>query len=137
MLSLSNKGLKHHGVMRAGQELRPEPASLRWQLPAIEKNKDHEDDGMRARTSVCEIQLRQALGKSELADVRIEVGGVWVASAHRGVLSARSPVFARMLANETEEKNSGIIKLDDVSVEGLRAFLEFVYLGTAAHMPFR
>jgi hypothetical protein len=45
------------------------------------------------------------------------------------VLSGRSAVFARMLANETEEKNKGIIKLDDMTVEGLLLFLEFIYLG--------
>ena len=117
----------------AGQEQRPEPASLRWELPAIEKNEDWESDGMRARTSVCEIQLMQALRKSDVADLRIEVGGSWVVSAHRSVLIARSPVFAGMLANETQEKSSGIIKLDDVSVEGLRAFIEFVYLGTISN----
>ncbi len=84
---------------------------------------------MAARTSVCEIQLQQALDKTQLADVKLVVDGMWVASGHRGVLSGRSAVFARMLANETEEKNKGIIKLDDVTAEGLLLFLEFIYLG--------
>ncbi len=84
---------------------------------------------MAARTSVCEIQLQQALDKTQLADVKLMVDGMWVASGHRGVLSGRSAVFARMLANETEEKNKGIIKLDDVTAEGLLLFLEFIYLG--------
>jgi hypothetical protein len=35
-----------------------------------------------------------------------------------------------MFANETEERRSGVIRLDDVTAEGLFAFLEFVYLGT-------
>ncbi len=78
---------------------------------------------------MCEELLLHALGKSELADVRFHVEGAWVASGHRSVLSARSAVFARMFANETEERSSGIIRLDDVTAEGLVGFLEFVYLG--------
>jgi len=104
---------------------------LKWRLPALDKN-DLRDEVMATRSSVCEIQLQQALDKSELADVKLMVDGMWVASGHRGVLSGRSVVFARMLANETEEKNKGIIKLDDVTVEGLLLFLEFIYLGKCA-----
>ena len=73
--------------------------------------------------------LAQALGKSELADVRFKVRGVWVASGHRSWLSGRSPVFARMFANETEEKATGIVNMDDVTAEGLGMFLQFMYLG--------
>jgi hypothetical protein len=94
----------------------------------LDKN-DQRDEGMSARTSVCEIQLQQALDKTQLADVKLMVDGMWVASGHRGVLSGRSAVLARMLANKTEEKNKGIIKLDDVTAEGLLLFLEFIYLG--------
>jgi hypothetical protein len=79
---------------------------------------------------MCEELLQHALGKSELADVRFHVDGAWVASGHRSVLSARSAVFGRMFANETEERRSGVIRLDDVTAEGLLGFLEFVYLGS-------
>ncbi len=81
---------------------------------------------------MCEELLQQALGKSELGDVRFHVDGAWVASGHRSVLSARSGVLGRMFANDTEERRSGVIRMDDVTAEGLVAFLEFVYLGTAA-----
>ena len=73
--------------------------------------------------------LAQALGKSELADVCFKVRGVWVASGHRSWLSGRSPVFARMFANETEERATGVVNLDDVSAEGLGKFLELLYMG--------
>jgi hypothetical protein len=43
---------------------------------------------------------------------------------------AECAVLARMIDNETEEKRSGIIKLDDVTAAGLLAFVEFLYLGT-------
>jgi hypothetical protein len=73
--------------------------------------------------------LAQALGKSELADVRFKVRGVWVASGHRSWLSGRSPVFACMFGNGTEEKATGIVNMDDVTAEGLGMFLQFMYLG--------
>jgi hypothetical protein len=78
---------------------------------------------------VCEGLLQQALDKSEFADVRFEVAGQWVASGHRSVLCTASPVFRNMFANDTEEKNTGIIKLDDVSPDGILAFLHLVYTG--------
>jgi hypothetical protein len=93
-----------------------------------------EDEGMPARTSVCETQLRQALGKSELADVEFKIDGVCVASGHRSVLSARSAVFAGMFAHDTEERRSGVVKLNDVTSGGLAAFLEFMYLGNDCFM---
>ncbi len=34
-----------------------------------------------------------------------------------------------MLTNPTVEKETGVIKLEGVSVEGLVVFVEFVYLG--------
>ena len=94
------------------------------------------DGGMLTRTSVCETQLRQALGKSELADVELHVHGVWVASGHRSVLSARSAVFASIFAHDTEERRSGVVKLNDVTSGGLAAFLEFMYLGNGCHACF-
>jgi hypothetical protein len=117
-------------MLRTGlhQDPRSQPANLAWRFPSAQKGGD---DGAGARESVCEELLQHALGKSELGDVRFHVDDAWVASGHRIVLSARSGVFARMFANETEERRSGVIRLDDVTAEGLVAFLEFVYLGTA------
>jgi hypothetical protein len=90
---------------------------------------DQEDEGMAARTSVCKIQLQQALDKSKAADTKLMVGDKWVMSAHSSVLIARSRVFEGMLTNPTVEKETGVIKLEGVSVEGLVVFMEFVYLG--------
>jgi hypothetical protein len=87
------------------------------------------DDAAKSRIDVCVSQLSQALGKSEMADVRFKVRGVWVASGHKGVLSGRSQVFARMFANETEERDTGVVNMNDVTAKGLGVFLQFVYLG--------
>jgi hypothetical protein len=114
-------------LLCAGQDLMPQPRNPTWRLLSTQAAGD---EGACARVSICEELLKHALGKSELADVRFHVEGAWVASGHRSVLSARSAVFASMFANETEERRSGVIRLDDVTAEGLFAFLEFVYLGT-------
>jgi hypothetical protein len=116
-------------LLRTGlhHDPRPPPASAAWKFPTAQ---EAGYDGAGARASTCEELLQQALGKSELGDVRFHVDGAWVASGHRSVLSARSGVLARMFANDTEERRSGVVKLDDVTAEGLVAFLEFVYLGT-------
>ncbi|KAK4741036.1 hypothetical protein SAY87_024624 [Trapa incisa] len=51
--------------------------------------------------------------------------------AHRAVLANRSPVFKAMLENEMTESKSGTIKIDDVSYEALRAFVNFMYTAEA------
>jgi hypothetical protein len=96
----------------------------------FKKDEDGASPGASARRKVCQEQLRQALDKTAMADTKIEVRGKWVASAHKCVLSARSAVFAGMFENETAEKHDGVVKLNDVTTEGLLAFLELIYLGT-------
>ena len=103
--------------------------SPKWSLPALDKTTAQEDEGMAARTSVCKIQLQQALDKVPAADMKLMVGDKWVMSAHSSVLIARSRVFEGMLTKPTVEKETGVIKLEGVSVEGLVVFMEFVYLG--------
>ena len=85
--------------------------------------------GGTVRDRICDEQLAQALGKTGLTDVRFQVKGLWKVSGHRSVLSARSEVFASMFTNETTERETGTVDLNDVTVEGLRLFLEFVYIG--------
>ncbi len=101
----------------------------KWSLPALDKTTAHEHEGMATCTRVCKIQLQQAVDKSKAADLKLMVGGEWVASAHWSVLIASSPVFAAMFMNQTMERETGEIKLDDVTAEGLLLFLEFLYLG--------
>jgi hypothetical protein len=103
--------------------------SPKWSLPVLDKTTDQENEGMAARTSVCKIQLQQAVDKSKSADMKLMVGDEWAMSAHSSVLIARSRVFEGMLTNPTVERETGVIKLEGVSVEGLVVFMEFVYLG--------
>ncbi|KAG6388635.1 hypothetical protein SASPL_150067 [Salvia splendens] len=52
--------------------------------------------------------------------------------AHRAVLTSRSPVFRAMLENEMEESLSGTIKMNDVSYDALRAFVNYLYTAEAS-----
>jgi hypothetical protein len=103
-----------------------------WKVPGhLSQATQADDQAAKARTSMCECMLSQALGKSEMADVRFSVRGAWAASGHRSAFSGRSPVFARMFENETEEKATGVVNMDDVTTDGLGMFLQFIYLGEA------
>jgi hypothetical protein len=106
-----------------------EVRSPRWKLSVKKAAVRDKDKKGSACDRMCVDLLVQALHKWDLADVRFHIRGVWVESGHRSVLCAKSPVFARMFQNDTEEKHTGIVKLDDVTAEGLAAFLELIYLG--------
>ncbi|XP_062098149.1 BTB/POZ domain-containing protein At4g08455-like isoform X1 [Humulus lupulus] len=59
--------------------------------------------------------------------------------AHKAVLVSRSPVFKAMLENEMEESRSSTIKINDVSYEALRAFVNYLYTAEASlneHMAY-
>ncbi|KAF4399269.1 hypothetical protein G4B88_022352 [Cannabis sativa] len=47
------------------------------------------------------------------------------------ITASRSPVFRAMLENEMEESRSGTIKINDVSYEALRAFVNYLYTAEA------
>jgi speckle-type POZ protein len=70
--------------------------------------------------------LKQLLSSGDIADVVISVGGVHL-SAHRCILSARSPVFHAMLKNEMTERMTGTISIDDVDPQVMQECLTFMY----------
>jgi speckle-type POZ protein len=70
--------------------------------------------------------LKQLLSSGDIADVVIDVGGVHL-SAHRCILSARSPVFHAMLKNEMTERVTGTISIDDVDPQVMQECLTFMY----------
>ena len=49
--------------------------------------------------------------------------------AHRNVLSAVSPFFARLFQSEMKEKKEGIIRFEEISASILEGVLEFIYTG--------
>ena len=66
----------------------------------------------------------------EMTDVAINVADEKTFFCHKLVLAARSPVFKAMFQAATKECEIGKVFLSDVSSEGFRNILEFIYRGT-------
>ncbi|GBN92532.1 Speckle-type POZ protein B [Araneus ventricosus] len=46
---------------------------------------------------------------------------------HRGILSARSPVFSRMFSHDMKEKNSGHVHITDLQNDTVHQMLLYIY----------
>ena len=82
---------------------------------------------MARQASVAEDLKKFYLSK-EMSDVQIKCGDQTF-DCHKVILSARSPVFNRMLLSEMKEKASGVVDLTDTTPEVVRELLEFIYTG--------
>lgn len=51
-------------------------------------------------------------------------------SAHRGILSARSPVFAAMFASGMTESQLGTVRIKDVTPKAMQTLLSYMYTGS-------
>ncbi|XP_055944340.1 TD and POZ domain-containing protein 5-like [Argiope bruennichi] len=61
-------------------------------------------------------------------DVTLNVAGEEF-HAHRAILAARSPVFAKMFEHETLEKNNNRIVIEDLSSDAMKQLLRYLYTG--------
>ncbi len=61
-----------------------------------------------------------------LSDVAFNVRGQQM-KAHRIILATRSPVFAAMFQQPTQEKQTGIVDIIDVDPEVFRELLRYIY----------
>jgi len=77
----------------------------------------------------CKDQLWTASTDGQMTDVELLVGKSTF-TAHRSLLSARSPVFAAMFKSGMEETQTGRVRVDGVDPTTFRQFLEFLYTGT-------
>ncbi|KAL9913046.1 kelch-like protein 25 isoform 2-T2 [Glossina fuscipes fuscipes] len=64
----------------------------------------------------------------ENCDFGLEVGGETI-YAHRLVLTIASPYFAAMFKNDTKEKATGLVKLEDNDVSAVKTVVEYIYSG--------
>lgn len=72
-------------------------------------------------------RLLNDIASPELFDFTFEVGAKKF-PAHKFILSARSPVFARMLSNNNyEETQNSVMKITDTSEDAFKIFLDFIY----------
>jgi hypothetical protein len=70
--------------------------------------------------------FKSLFGDTSLADFVIKCGGK-VFKCHKVILSARSPVFRRMIASEMEEGRRGEATIKDVAAETFEKVLQFIY----------
>ena len=75
--------------------------------------------------------FKKSFLSKEMSDVQIKCGDQTF-DAHQFVLSARSPVFSRMLQSEMKEKTSGRVILRDTSPDVVSELLSFIYTGSCS-----
>lgn len=68
------------------------------------------------------------LHNSILSDVTLKAGTEEF-KAHKALLSARSPVFARMFDSEMKEKETNTVEIEDIEAQTLQELLNYIYTG--------
>lgn len=107
-----------------------------WSDPGSWLVETEEEERLR-RDALAEMKSLEILAKDlkefylskELSDVQIKCGDQTF-DAHQFILSARSPVFRRMLQTEMKEKKTGVVNLEGTSPEVVSELLKFIYTGS-------
>lgn len=117
---LREEGLVIHCSMDVdeilSEDITEEKNPMKWKIPIENFNKDLADD------------LRSLLQHELHTDVTLNVGEEKF-QAHRAILAARSPVFAKMFEHESLEKMENRIVIEDISVEAMKQLLHYLYTG--------
>ncbi len=71
--------------------------------------------------------MRALHNTMDFSDIVIACGDEKAINCHKAVLGARSPVFQRMFANDTQEASLNRIKIDDFSIQAIQHFIKFLY----------
>lgn len=82
----------------------------------------------REATEDLATDLRALWESGQRSDVILRTGGAEL-RAHRLLLAARSPVFARMLAADMAEASTGVVQIEDVDPDTMEQLCEFIYTG--------
>lgn len=110
-------------LKREIEELKSKVNFLSFSAPLDSRPHHHHRSAIPCFTDVLLVALDQDSGKPIANSVPVP--------ANKLVLANRSPVFQAMLETEMEESRSGTIKLSDVSYDGLRAFVNYLYTAEA------
>ena len=86
-------------------------------------------DPVTSYQKVCE-DLQSLFLSKDLSDVQIKCGNQTF-DAHQAILSARSPVFGRMLQNEMTEKKNKLVEIKEIAPMVMSALLTFIYTGSS------
>ena len=84
---------------------------------------------LRKSREILSEDWKKFLLSKEMSDVQIKCGDQ-IFDAHKLILSARSPVFSRMLQSEMREKRSGLVDLGNTSPGVVKEVLSFIYTGS-------
>ncbi|GFT75756.1 speckle-type POZ protein A [Nephila pilipes] len=98
------------------EDVSVEGNTMKEKVPVENLNKDLADD----LSSLLQLGLH--------TDVILSVGEKEF-QAHRAILAARSPVFAKMFEHETLEKMKNRVIIEDISVDAMKQLLRFLYTG--------
>ena len=74
-------------------------------------------------------RLNMQRGQDYLCDITLVAKDGKQFKAHRNVLSAVSPFFAKLFQSEMKEKEEGIIRFEEISASVLEDVLEYIYTG--------
>ena len=75
-------------------------------------------------------RLNMQRGQNYLCDITLVAKEGKEFKAHRNVLSAASPFFAKLLQSDMKEKDEGIIRFKEISASVMEDVLEFIYTGS-------
>ena len=75
----------------------------------------------------------QLFENQNLSDVTMSVNDTEF-KVHSVILAARSPVFAAMFKHDMKERNTGIVKVDDIDQGVMKEVLRFVYTGKVLNL---
>nr|CAH0105706.1 unnamed protein product [Daphnia galeata] len=87
---------------------------------AISENYQHQDQILH--------QLEEMFEMMPLSDITFSIGGRKF-TAHKNILSMRSPVFAAMFHHPTNEALSNKVNVDDIDPDVFQEVLRFIYTG--------
>ena len=102
---------------------------------SVQSEEKEDDDGPQRRTHAAVYtphhlkKQRTSLTSAAPFSSRQSIASVNLIPAHKFVLSARSSVFACMLAYEMKERTESVIEIDDMDRETVLRMLYFLYTG--------
>lgn len=123
-----NKFLRRHQLLCEENGLPNDNLSIRCELSAIQSI------ARKPRITVSDGQVLKDLNQlfecPKFSDVTLDIGGKEI-PAHKGILVARSPVFAAMFEHDMSEKVQSRVVITDLEYEAVREAVRFIYTGLA------
>ena len=91
----------------------------------------HDSESLPVSKHTLKDDMASLMQDGASSDVTL-VAGRKELKAHKLILSARSPVFARMFQHNTRESITNTVTITDITAEVLEAMLQFIYTDDCA-----